>query len=181
MIDRSSTSRCSASRGVTLIEMIVLITLSAVLTGIVIAGINGIYRFNRALAQHDQIQLALRQFEMALRSDIRHAETCQWDDDKQTLRFELGEDRLLRYSVEKKRWVRTETDEEGMTTAFGLDDSFVGECLAGQVRRAELLRIAFTNEAAVKSAEKTAAVRPQRCVIVAQVGRDLHDQENSER
>ncbi len=170
-------SKYTNRRGMTLIETLVLITLSAVMTGIVVSGVAGIYRFNQAINEHANGQLAMRRFSTALRSDIHRAETCRWQAGDQTLVMELAQSHSLKYHKHKQRWVRSDqvADSEPTLTSFGLDESFRCDCQQEQVSRGGLIRLTFSNAIQNNNAIQSQSRRPLKCEIVAEVGRDYRD------
>lgn len=174
MTTRLLNSKATRRRGTTLIETVLLLSLSAVLTGIVVSGIAAIYRYNRSINEYSDQQLAMRRFTRTLRKDIHRAESCQWQAGDQTLVMQLAESHSLKYHKLQQRWVRSTMlkDSQPSVTSFGLDESFVCECAEQQVGLGQLIRLSFANVSGVRPQVNSQETRPVHCEIVAEVGRD---------
>ncbi len=167
-------------RGITLIETGVLMSLTAVLSGIIVTGMAAMFRYNRSTNNHQVGQTAMQQMTTTLRADIHEATRCQWNPESQTLTLELPDSRTLEYHKIKNRWVRVLTTDEAkpITTSFGLDDSFHCYCDTEEVNQGKLIRLNLMNRTLELPNESDRTVRTLRCDIVAIVGRDyfsLHD------
>ncbi len=177
MTMHNASNSLSTRHGTTLIETAILISLTAVLSGIIVTGMAALFRYNRSTDRHHVHQTALQQMTTALRADIHEASRCLWNAESQTLRLELTESRVLEYRVIKQRWVRVlQAEAEPITTSFGLDESFRCYCQAEQSKRGELIRMTLTNQPLELPTDKLyeesgRTERTLRSDIVAQVGR----------
>lgn len=174
MSRRAHWSSQATRRGMTLIEVAILVALSAVITGIVISGVVAVYRFNRSIDDYSNGQQALNRFSSTLRDDIHRAESCLWTADEQTLVMELADAQRLKYFKHQKRWVRSSRQGEAAASlmAFGLDESFMCESQIDKASRGELIRLTLSNASRGKNSQHSQAKRPLQCEIVAEVGRD---------
>ena len=175
MTDHSPKPDRIVRRGFTLIEMVLLLSLSAAITAIVVSGIAAMYRYNRSINEYSDQQLAMRRFTRTLRNDIHRAESCQWRAGDQTLVMQLAQSHSLTYHKQQQRWVRSTVKKDSQTrvTSFGLDDSFVCECGGGQFEMGELITLTFSNAVDARADVKNQETRPVQSEIVAQVGRDV--------
>lgn len=175
MTDYRLKSERTVRRGATLIEMVLLMMLSAVITGIVVSGIAAMYRYNRSINAYSDQQLAMRRFTRTLREDIHRAESCQWRAGDQTLVMQLAQSHSLTYYKQQQRWVRSTMKKDSQTdiTSFGLDDSFVCECGGQQFKMGGLISLTFSNAVDARADVKNQETRPVQSEIVAQVGRDV--------
>lgn len=161
-------------RGTTLVETAALVTLSAVLTGVVVASIGSLFGINQAINHSCDKQIALQQFGAMLRQDIHQATNCQLDAAEQILQLQLPQSFDIEYRIVSHRWVRMSTsgDAEPVTTAFGLDGSFSCQGDIKLVKQGALLSVSFVNS----TPKSNANARDQRltgCEISAIVGRGL--------
>lgn len=161
-------------RGTTLIETAALVTLSAVLTGVVVAAIGSLFGINQAIYHSCDKQIALQQFGAMLRQDIHQATNCQLDTAKQILKLQLPQSVDIEYRIVSNRWVRRRTSdgEKPVMTSFGLDGSFTCQRDTKLVKQGELLSLSFVNS----TPKSNANARDQRlagCEIAAIVGRGL--------
>lgn len=182
MTTHNTSNSLPTRRGTTLIETVILISLTAVLSGIIVTGMAALFRYNRSTDRHHVQQTALQQMTTALRADIHEASRCLWNAENQTLRLELSKSRVLEYRVVKQRWVRVLlTEAEPVTTSFGLDESFRCYCQAEPSKRGELIRLTLSNQPLELPAEEVfeesgRTERTLRSDIVAQVGRKFSAQ-----
>lgn len=174
MIFTGKTQRNRSRRGFTLIETLVLISVSSVLTGIVVTGMASLFRYNRTTNAHAVTQIQLRQLATTLRADVHQANAARWDDASNTLRLEMDTSHTVEYRVSETRWVRIETlrDAKAVTTAFGIDDSFHCDGLPQQLQRGDVLRLSLSNQPSNQVDKPEQTVRTQRYDLVALVGRD---------
>lgn len=161
-------------RGTTLVETAALVTLSAVLTGVVVASIGSLFGINQAINHSCDKQIALQQFGDMLRQDIHQAENCHLNAAEQVLQLQLTQSLEIEYRIVSNRWVRMSTsgDAEPVTTSFGLDGSFSCEGDPKLVQQGALLSVSFVNS----TPKSNANARDQRltgCEIAAIVGRVL--------
>jgi len=173
--NRSFSNTRAMPRGMTLLETVILMALTAVLSGIVVTGMGALFRYNRSAHRRQVGQTALQQMTTRLRADIHEATGCLWDAENQTLRLELPEAQMLVYQKTKNRWVRALIAGEAkpITTSFGLDDSFQCYCPTKQANQGELVRLILMNRSLAVPKESGKTERTLRSDIVAVVGRSI--------
>lgn len=175
MIRPEATKQRRLHHGMTLVETVVLIAVSSVLTGIVVTGMASLFRFNSTTSNHAVTQIQLQQLSNRLRSDIHQARIADWDEASSSLRLDFGDSRVIEYHQESSRWVRVETisDAEPVATPFGLDDSFYCQCQSSKITAGEVLRISFNNLPPGKAEQQSRTERAQRLDVVAVIARDV--------
>jgi len=180
--NRRGVQRCCGSRrGTTLIEITVVISLGAVLSGIAVAALASLFQQNRTTTRHVAERGELQRLAVALRQDIHRASGCQWNDDEQHLRLQFPDRPDVVYGRLVDRWVRVagQADATSWKTAYGLDNTYQCACQPVQARQGDLVRVCFSSQldplpaAAPGGTAAHAREAPSlRCEVVAVVGRD---------
>ena len=150
------------ARGYTLIEIVLVITLSAVLTGIAVAGIASLFRLDHATRGHRRGQAALAEFGWLARADVHRAVGCRWDAETGVLRLELPRGDAVEYRGQRGPWVRVaiHAGEEESPRGLAMTDAFKLECEPADAERGELVRLRAANRA---PEERARARRPSGC------------------
>lgn len=162
------------TRGISLVETLVMISVSATLTGVIVASIAALFRYDDAMTGHVIRQTNLQQMAHALRAEIHRATTCEWAQDSQSLRLRLPDNEQIEYRQQDSRWVRivNTPDREPVTTPVGLDRSFHCEGRETVVQQGELIQLLWTNELISPQEAGDQTQRPLQYEIVAVVGHD---------
>lgn len=170
MIPQASGQR----RGVSLIETVIVVSLSAILTGLAIAGMTALYGYNRATNAKSHRQAAIQQMRASLREDIHRAIRAAWDADGDTLELLLSDGSSTELQLQAGRWVRTERSGEvrAVATSFGVSSRYGCECDQSQVAAGDVLRLHFVTKSADALPKETQTERTHRFDLVAVVGRD---------
>lgn len=160
--------------GVSLIEMVIVIALTAILTGLAVAAIAAMYRYDRSTRAQSQQQVAIEQMLLSLRADIHRASSSTWDADKRVLQLDLPNAMVIEYQTRAGRWTRVERSDEGpaATTSFGVSADHRCECDQLQVPAGELLCLRFDIQPSGVSPQQTRTQRNYRYDAVVVVGRD---------
>lgn len=163
-----------ARPGTSLVEMLVIISISTVITGVVIVAMAAMFRYDRNTSQHVAMRGELGRLAATVRNDLHQAISCQWDAPRQVLKILQPLEQSIEYRLLQGRWVRTATrgDAAAVTTAYGLFDSLQCECETSGARLNEIVRIRFHTNSADAAEESSRANPPLDCRVVAIVGRD---------
>jgi len=162
------------SHGISLVETLVMIAVSAAIAGVVITAMAALFRYDDASAEHVVSQRTLQRVATTLREDIHRATASSWDGAALTLAMPSGADVVYRQAADD--WVRTtrdsDEDSNGRTdTRLGLATSFRCECESDATAQGELLRLAWTNQPADATQTGNRTHRELRYELVARVGR----------
>jgi len=168
------------SGGIALIETVVIIAVTTVITGIAIAGIAASFQYNQQNKAHKDGQAILFRIANTLRADVHRAETCHWDSEGETLRLELPGRQSIEYRALEDRWVRKERtpDSQPVTTALGIGNDYRILCDVERAERGELFSLLVTNQDERDPDHSPRMHRELKCDVVAVVGKDyllLHD------
>jgi len=115
--------------GYSLIEVLVVLSLGAVLTGIIVAAMASLLRYDRHITQHVEQRTELQRLTATIRADLHQATDFQWNAAEQTFQLELPE-QPIRYQVIEGRWMRLAGEASNPTrrTAYALSESFRCHC-----------------------------------------------------
>jgi hypothetical protein len=172
-------------------EVLVVISLGAVLSGIAVAAMGALFRHDREVARHVAQRGELQRLAATLRQDIHRATDCQWNAEGQRLRLQFLEHQQVVYRRLEGRWIRIANgaDANAVPAAYGLNHQFACTCAPAEATQGELVRVRFGNQAGRRLAAESGEVgapthlhaHPRLalgCEVVAVVGRDrqlLHD------
>ena len=138
-----------ASRGVSLVEMLAVMSASTVVIGAAVVMLATIGRADRVYDKRLNQQHAVTQLAERLRADIHAAEQVTWDEPKAILRLTAADGSVLAYAAEGERWVRRmlasgeEKAEGELSGAYALPASLAGQGRTGgsSARRAGANRV----------------------------------------
>lgn len=169
-----------ANHGVVLIEIVVVLALTAAISGIAIAGIAASFRYGQQSASHRNGQTALFRISNTLRSEIHRAEVCHWDADNNRLQLKLPSEELIDYQVFEDRWVRKQNvpNEEPTITSLGISNDYQVHCNLDTARQGKLISLQVTTKNDLETDQERKVHRTLECSIVAIVGKDyllLHE------
>lgn len=169
-----------ASRGLSLVEMLAVISASTVVIGAAIVVLATIGRADRVYDKRLNHQRAITQLAERLRTDIHAAEKVTWDGSKTTLRLIAADDSVLAYAAEEERWVRrklasgAQGDGE-LSGAYALPAGLLANIEPAEALSGDRVRIEWT----IPAAEGASRGAPSMTVeLIAVVGRDerlLHE------
>ncbi len=167
MISRA-VGRTEKSHGYSLIELLVVMSLSAVLTGIIVAAMASLLRYDRHITEHVEQRNELQRLAATIRADLHQATDFQWNAAENTFELELPEQHI-RYQVIEGRWMRLAGEASNPTrrTAYALSESFECHCEPATARQGARVMIKFNNA----TNQERPALRRE---IIATLGRD-HD------
>jgi hypothetical protein len=179
-IQRSGRHRArQASRGVSLVEMLAVMSACTVVISAAIVMLATIGRADRVYDKRLNQQHAVAQLAERLRVDIRAAEKVTWDEPKATLRLAAADGSLVSYLAEEERWVRRAlaSGKEGegeLSGVYSLPGDPLAEIEPAETASGERVRIEWTLpfEGASRGAPTTTVE------LIAVVGRDerlLHE------
>jgi type II secretory pathway component PulJ len=97
--------RCDR-RGVSLVEMLAVMSANAVIIGAAVALLVTIGRADRGYDRRLNQQRVLSQLTTQLRTDLHAATQATWDESKSTLRLDHADGIAITYAAENERWVR---------------------------------------------------------------------------
>lgn len=170
----------SASRGVSLIELLAVMSVNAVLIGAAVVLLVAIGRADRGYDKRLSQQHAVAQLNERLRADIHAADQMTWDEPKKTLRLTAADGSVLEYVAEKERWVRRafspKDESEGeLTGAYPVPAGLQTKLEPMEATPGQRVRIEWT----LPAGEVAAATGPSSITeMIAVVGRDerlLHE------
>jgi hypothetical protein len=169
-----------ASRGVSLVEMLAVMSASTVVIGAAVVMLATIGRADRVYDKRLNQQHAVTQLAERLRVDIYAAEKVTWDEPKSTLRLTAADGSVLAYAAEGERWARRklasgEGKAEGeLSGAYSLPASIVVKVEPAEAAPGDRVRIEWTLPAAEASRGAPSTI----VELIAVVGRDerlLHE------
>ncbi len=175
------------NQGISLVEMVTVIAICAVLSGIAVTTLASLFQLDRSTNDHMAQRTALHQLFTRLRKDLHHAIVCQWNADSSRLVLQYPQRQQVEYAKENNRWIRSfsRQDDGQVKTSYPLDAACQWSCKPPAVKQGALVYIdinipALTGQADSDSAVRGATVRGPalRCAVVAIVGRDhqlFHD------
>lgn len=179
------TARMKNTRqGFTLIELLTVITLSAIITGLVITTLASLFRFDKNVNQHVETRDELRRFSATLRADLHQATSFQGNNEKLTLQIEHPDPKTVRYQVEAGHWLRftDQQDQPTISTVYNLDESLQYRCETTTATAGDRVEISFTTTTPIetsteasteKAANKKALSLPiSQSTIITTLGRD---------
>ena len=168
-----------ASRGVSLVEMLAVMSASTVVIGAAIVVLATMGRADRIYDKRLNQQHAVAQLAERLRVDIYAAEQVTWDEPKTRLRLTAADGSVLAYVAEEERWVRRalapgEQGEGDLSGAYALPAGLLAKIEPAETASGERVRIEWTLpfEGASRGAPSTTVE------LIAIVGRDerlLHE------
>jgi hypothetical protein len=181
-INQRSSLRCSreALRGVSLVEMLAVISASSAVIGVAIVMLATIGRADRVYDKRLNQQHANNQLADRLRVDIHAAEKVGWDEPKATLRLTAADGSVLTYAAEEGRWIRRklasgEEEAEGeLAGAYALPASVVVKVEPVEAAPGDRVRIEWT----LPASEASRGAPTTTVELIAVVGRDdrlLHE------
>ena len=156
-----------------MIETLMLTTLGAVLSGIVVVGIAALLRYDRTSNKHVVQRHQLQYFAARVREDIHQATGLQWDEVAERLELLLPNKSIVSYQWRKGRWLRQSTATSGreIVTPFELSASLRCRCSRKQASTGDLIRLVFTTTKGPDRSE--GVIRPApRVEIAAAIGHD---------
>jgi type II secretory pathway component PulJ len=168
-------------------EVLVVISLGAVLSGIAVAALGSLFRHDREATRHVAQRGEMQRLAATLRQDIHRATDCQWNAERQRLRLQFLERQQVVYERLEERWVRVANgaDDNGaeanaVRTAYGLNQQFACTCAPAAATEGDLVRVRFGSQAggrvaAAEPREEGGGARQRlalSCEVVAVVGRD---------
>ncbi|MBA3480387.1 MAG: hypothetical protein H0T51_01100 [Pirellulales bacterium] len=168
-----------APRGVSLVEMVAVMSASTVVIGAAIVMLATIGRADRVYDRRLNQQHAVTQLADRLRTDIHAAKQATWDESKATLHLIADVDSVLAYVAEEERWVRRKfaSGEQGdgeLSGAYALPAGLLVKIEPAEAAPGERLRIEWT----LPAAEASRGAPPMTVEVIAIVGRDerlLHE------
>ncbi len=179
--------RIGADRhGSTLIEVMVVITLGAVLSGITVAAMGQLFRHDQQATRHVAQRGELQRLAATLRRDLHRASHCQYQAEGARLRLQFDQRLEVVYRRLEDRWVRIATrsdsrgaDASAVRTAYGLGQEFACTCTPVQAAQGDLvhIRFGFQSVQPVAAESDNVGVRVDAkavlsCAVIAVVGRD---------
>lgn len=163
-------------RGISLIEISLVMIIGSVLTTIAIAAIVAAQRADRGMAERLSLRRNFGEFSERVRQDVHAAAEASWNDDQRTLRLRLvngGWTTFKLRSERAERWQRTEPEDDQATderlagafpTARGLSWSVT----PADARPGQLVRIVATRSLPARTDQS----RTEVFEVVAELGRD---------
>lgn len=173
----------SAARGVSLIEMLAVMSASAVIVAAAVAMLVTIGRADRGVDNRVGQQHALARLAAQLRSDLHAATAAAWDESQSTLRLTNLDGRVITYVAGEEMWVRrqqlaaenTENQTDGeLAGAFPMPAGVNTSVEPAQTAAGQLVRLNWTIPAAATSRDAP----PTSVELAALVGHDerlLHE------
>lgn len=171
---RSSSLNKPICHGYSLIEVVVVISLSSFLTGIVAVAMASLLGLDRNITQHVEDRTELQQLAVSIRSDVHQATDFQWDAAEQTFKLELPGPQSIRYQIIGGRWMRFVEQEGDSTirTAYQLSESFQCYCEPTTGTRGARVRIKFNSILDGADDQDGQAKPALQCEIISTIGRD---------
>lgn len=112
-------SRGVVRRGLTLIEVAVVISVGALLTGIAITTLAAMLHADRELSSRAARRPQLTAIAAEMRRDIAQAEDVAWNEDKELLELSLPNNAKLRYRQLPDRWERRAFNDDRVSDSGG--------------------------------------------------------------
>lgn len=165
---RSTTYGTATCHGFSLVEVVAVMGLSAILSGIVVAAMAAILRVDRSVNRHTAERSELQRFSSAIRDDLHQASGVRWN--AAVLNLEIKE-KNIRYEVVEGRWMRItgQSGDSTIRTGYGLSDSFECHCEPEVALQGERVRVRLRSTSGDHDDQRR---RRLECEIVATVGRD---------
>jgi len=155
--------------------VIAVISLSAVLTGTVIATIASLFRFDNHITQHVEERTELQRLSDSVRLDLHQATDLQWDNTEQILNLKQPKQQNIRYQITEGRWVRI-ADQEGVSTkrrSYGLSESFRCSCEPATALQGTPVRVWFESNRDDENNPAGQSRPEMQCEIITTVGRNF--------
>jgi hypothetical protein len=160
-------------RGVTLIEAMAIVSIGAILTGIVVSAMTALFRYDKHIRAHASERGQLQMLAQMLRDDIRKATRSDYDAAEQVLTLRQDREESVSYRWLDKHFERTTETGEGATTRRYLVPAVLSvEVAPVEAERGELVLIRFSTDHEAATATEARVSPDWNLEIQAAIGRD---------
>jgi hypothetical protein len=171
---KKTSNACARHAGTSLIEVVAIMSVGAVVTGIVVTSMSALFRYDRQATQHnaerEQIQLLARH----LRDDIREATESRFVPSEQMLTLVHDDQEFISYRLFSNHAERTiRSGELSETARIRIPPTLQITSVPAETKAGELICIRF-NTSQNENEHAELQVAPNwNLEIQATVGRDL--------
>jgi hypothetical protein len=160
-------------KGISLIETVVIMSVGAILTGVVVSCMAAVFRYDRHLRTHaierDQLQILAQQ----LRGDIRQADRCKFDSEDLVLSLErCGKDKISYHWIGDHVERITYDGENKTIGRFQVPPNLKVTTNPVDAASGQLMKVNFSNHDK-DTANKGRALPAWNLEVAAEVGKDL--------